>query len=419
MLEKALLVGLILPNQKYSSEYTLTELKNLCHACEIEPVEMVMQKSNNVNTATYVGSGKIEEIKLLVDTLDIEIVVFDDELSPSQLRNIEKALEVKIIDRSLLILDIFRKRAKTQEAILEVKLAQLRYMLPRLVGLNSSLSRQGGNSGSFSAKGPGEKKIELDRRKIVNEILILEQRLAQIKRNRQTQKERRKVSNTPIIALVGYTNSGKSTTMNTFLKENSKLQNKEVLSKDQLFATLDTSVRKIRLANKLEFMLIDTVGFVSKLPHHLINSFNSTLSDILDADLIIHVADVSSEYYQEHIEVTNQVLESLDAGGIPQLYLLNKADLLETQKPFYLGDNILFSNKTLFNLDEIYNYITQFSLKLSYERIEIKMPLNEAKLISYIEAFAVCNFKVYYDDFIYYDIHILKDQITKFIKFKC
>ncbi len=414
MTEKGIIVKVLLQQEKYNLEYEIDELTNLCDSCFIEIVDKFTQMMTKINKTTYIGSGKLEEIKMYLDNNDIDIVVFDDELSPTQLRNIENALDIKIIDRSMLILDIFRKRAKTNESILEVKLAQLKYLFPRLSGINSNLSRQGG----FQTKGPGEKQIELDKRKISEEINIIQNRLNTIKSQRYTQKQKRLQSKIPIVALVGYTNSGKSTTMNTFINNTSKKEEKLVYEKDQLFATLDTTVRKIKLSNKFEFMLVDTVGFISKLPHHLVNSFHSTLSDTLDADLILHVVDSSDLHYNKHIAVTNEVLNGIGANYIPQLYVLNKCDK-KCNIPFiYKDDYLEFSNKTLHNFDKITKYITNYFTNIYYQEIELHIPLYESKLISYLEGYAITKMKLFNDEFVYYKCHILKDDINKFIDFK-
>ncbi len=413
MNEKGIIVKVLLQEDKNMLKYDIEELTNLCNSCLIDVVDVMTQMIPSFNKATYIGSGKLDELKLLIDNNEIDIVVFDDELSATQLRNIEEKLEIKVIDRSMLILDIFRKRAKTNESILEVKLAQLKYLFPRLAGMNKDLSKQGG----FNTKGPGEKQIELDRRKILEEINNIENKLASSRKVRDIQKKKRLSCSLPIIALVGYTNSGKSTTMNTLIKETSKDESKLVYQKDQLFATLDTSVRNIKLNNKLEFMLIDTVGFISKLPHHLVNSFHSTLSDTLDADLILHVVDSSNEQYNKHVSVTNTVLDSIGASSIKQLYILNKCDK-QCNIPFLLNeDSISFSNHTLENFDDVIKYITSYCSKYFYTEVELHMPIYESKLISYLEGYAITTFKLFNNDFIYYKCHILNSEVKNYDNF--
>ncbi len=413
MNEKAIIVKVLQQEDKYNIEYDLEELTNLCNSCLIDVVDTMTQMISTFNKKTYIGSGKLLELKTLIENNDVSIVVFDDELSPTQLRNIEEVLEIKVIDRSMLILDIFRKRAKSNESILEVKLAQLKYLLPRLSSMNSDFSRQGG----FQTKGPGEKQIDLDKRKILEEIYLIESKLQQNRNTRMIQKQKRLNSSIPIVALVGYTNSGKSTTMNTLIKQTSNKEDKLVYEKDQLFATLDTSVRHIKLKNRFEFMLIDTVGFVSKLPHHLVNSFHSTLSDTLDADLIIHVVDSSNIHYNKHISVTNEVISSIGASSIKQLYLLNKCDK-QCSTPFLLKeDYISFSNKSLENFDKVLDYITNFFKNDLYIDVELHIPYTESKLISYLEGYAIKSYKLINTDFIYYKCSIKKDDILLFKDF--
>lgn len=413
MNEKAIIVKVLLQEEKNMLDYDIEELTNLCNSCLIDVIDTLTQMIPTFNKATYIGSGKLDELKTLIENNDATIVVFDDELSATQIRNIEEKLEIKVIDRSMLILDIFRKRAKTNESILEVKLAQLKYLFPRLSSMNKDLDRQGG----FQAKGPGEKQIDLDKRKILEEINFIESKIQNIRKNRDIQKQKRIHSDIPIIALVGYTNSGKSTTMNTLIKETSNNESKLVYQKDQLFATLDTSVRHIKLNNKLEFMLIDTVGFISKLPHHLVNSFHSTLSDTLDADLILHVVDSSNEHYNKHIHVTNTVLESIGASNIKQLYVLNKSDK-QSKIPFLLNeDHISFSNKTLDNYNGLIKYVTDFCKEKFYKEVELHIPIYESKLISHLEGYAITTFKLYNNEYIMYKCYIKNSEIKKYAEF--
>lgn len=414
MKDKALIAKVLLQENKYTMEYELKELTNLCKSCDIDVIDVLTQTINKINPTTYLGSGKLLELKTLVDETDVSLVVFDDELSPTQLRNIEECLDVRVIDRSMLILEIFSKRAKTNDSILEVKLAQLQYLFPRLTKKSKELSRQGG----FQSKGPGEKQIDLDKRKISEEILLIQNKLAQSRKNRFIKKQKRLDSNTPTIALVGYTNSGKSTTMNTLIKQTSKSEDKLVLAQDMLFATLDTSVRRIKLQNKLQFMLIDTVGFVSNLPHHLVNSFHSTLSDTLDADLIIHVVDSSNPHLNKQVAVTNNVLQSIGASHIKQVYLLNKADEKCDIPLVSNEDYIYFSNKTLENLDGLLSYITNFCLDNYYVPVELHIPMKESKLISYLEGYAITSIKLYTNELIYYKCYIESNKLDLFDDFR-
>ena len=389
-MEKAVLVGLDLNN---NIEYKMEELKNLAEACCIETVYVIIQKANEINNAFYVGSGKVKEIKMACNTYDADIVIFNNELSPAQIRNLENELDIKVIDRSLLILDIFAKRANTKESILEVELAQLRYMLPRLQGLRKSLSRQGGG---FNAKGPGEKKIELDRRHIEGEISKLKNEIAKINRSKETQKRRRLNENIPLVALVGYTNAGKSATMNTILSKYMNSEEKLVYEENMLFATLNTSVRRVKLKSNQEFLLSDTVGFVSDLPHHLVNSFKSTLNEVLDATLLLHIVDISNPFYKSQIETTNEVLASLGANHINTIYVFTKSDkLTEEFFPPY-PNSILISNKNFENIDILMNTIKD-TLYPDNEILDLFIPYEKSSLLSLLERRA-CIYKKSHND---------------------
>ena len=273
---KALLVGVNLDNDP-DFEHALNELENLAEACNMEVVGVETQKISQVNTGVYVGTGKVDEIKALAHMLDAELVIFDNTLSPMQLRNLKDIIERPILDRTHLILQIFSSRAKTREAQIQVETARLQYELPRLTGMGEILSRQGGGSGGLSNKGAGEKKLELDKRKIRHRISELKKELKEVEKNRETQRKRRLSQGIPQVALVGYTNAGKSTLMNALIDKYEKNDEKKVMAQDMLFATLDTTVRKIHLPDKKEFLLSDTVGFINKLPHNLVQAFHSTL----------------------------------------------------------------------------------------------------------------------------------------------
>ena len=294
LVERAVLVGVHEQNDEHF-DYAMEELRNLAGAIDVEVLGEVTQNLERRNPSHYVGKGKIEEIRNFYEELDANLVIFNDELSPSQIRNMEQELDCKVIDRTMLILDIFARRARTSEARMQVELAQLQYMLPRLVGLRASLGRQGGGTGGgLQNKGAGETKLELDRRKIEDQIAKLRRDLDHVKDQRETQRKQRKKSGIPVVSIVGYTNAGKSTLMNQLLVKMDADTSKQVYEENMLFATLDTSVREVKLADKKEFILTDTVGFVSKLPHHLVKAFRSTLEEARDADLLLHVVDVSN-----------------------------------------------------------------------------------------------------------------------------
>lgn len=292
----------------------------------MEVVGLITQKMEGINKAYYIGSGKVSEVKEFAAECEAEIVIFDNALSPSQIRNLQDAIDMPILDRTTLILDIFAIRAQTREAKLQVETARLQYLLPRLVGMHEALSRQGGASGSMSNKGTGEKKLELDRRKIEHRISELRKELDAVEQDRNTQRKKRMNSRIPQVALVGYTNAGKSTVMNQMVDRFTGNSEKKVLEKDMLFATLETSVRSIETGDNKPFFLVDTVGFIHNLPHGLIKAFHSTLEEVKYADLLIQVIDFSDEQYRQQMEVTKQTLQELDAGDIPMIYVYNKAD---------------------------------------------------------------------------------------------
>ena len=313
--EPTVLVGLITPQQSETQvrEY-LDELAFLCETAGAQPIARFTQKLDQPNSVTFVGKGKLDEIRAYVQENEIGMVVFDDELSPKQLRNIEKELQTKILDRTGLILDIFARRAQTAHAKTQVELAQYQYMLPRLTGLWTHLERQRGGVGM---RGPGEKQLETDRRIVLDKIARLKEELRDIDKQKSVQRKNR--GKMVRVALVGYTNVGKSTWMNVLSKS-------EVFAENKLFATLDTTVRKVIIDN-LPFLLSDTVGFIRKLPTQLVESFKSTLDEVREADLLVHVVDMSHPAFEEQIEVVNQTLAEITAGEEkPMLLLFNKID---------------------------------------------------------------------------------------------
>lgn len=323
--ERALLVG-VDTGEEQDFERSMEELKSLAEACNMQVVGVITQKMAAVNKALYVGTGKVTEIKEFAVKCGADIVIFDNALSPSQIRNLQDALDMPILDRTTLILDIFAIRAQTREAKLQVETARLQYLLPRLVGMHEALSRQGGASGSMSNKGTGEKKLELDRRKIEHRISELRKELEAVSMDRQVQRKKRMNSRTPQVALVGYTNAGKSTVMNQMVQKYIGNDEKKVLEKDMLFATLETSVRNIETGDNKPFFLVDTVGFIHKLPHGLVKAFHSTLEEVKYADLLVQVIDYSDEQYKQQMKVTKETLDELGAGDIPMIYVYNKAD---------------------------------------------------------------------------------------------
>ena len=313
--EKAILIGVVTPEQnKNQAEEYLEELAFLAKTAGAIPIKKITQKLSVPNNKTFIGKGKIEEVKQLAKEGEVELIIFDDDLSPVQIRNIERILECKILDRSNLILDIFASRARTANAKTQVELAQYQYLLPRLTRMWTHLERQ---KGGIGMRGPGETQIETDRRIIGQKISLLKKQLEKIDKQKITQRKGR--GSMIRLALVGYTNAGKSTLMN-------QLSKSEVFAEDKLFATLDTTIRKVVIEN-LPFLLADTVGFIRKLPHQLVDSFKSTLDEVRESDLLLHIVDISNPNFESQIEVVNQTLSEIGASDKPMILVFNKTDI--------------------------------------------------------------------------------------------
>ena len=341
-LQKVFLAGVDI-GEDVHFEQSIKELASLAEACFMEPAGCIVQTMPSVNKALCLGSGKVLEVKEAAKQAGAELVIFDNTLSPIQMRNLQKELELPVMDRTGLILEIFSNRAKTKEAKLQVETAKLKYMLPRLVGMHEALSRQGGASGSMSNKGAGEKKLELDRRRIEHRLAFLQRELREVSKERQVQRKQRENSSLKKVALVGYTNAGKSTIMNSMVSLFGGDEGKKVLEKDMLFATLETSVRRIQSKDHKDFFLSDTVGFIHKLPHDLVQAFRATLEEVASADLLLHVVDFSDPSYKQHMEVTRDTLVKLGAGDIPAICVYNKVDLTSSEVPSEKDDSIYLS----------------------------------------------------------------------------
>ena len=376
---RAVLVGL---QRDEDISYSMEELKGLAEAAGAEVLGSMVQNLEKPNTATLIGKGKVEELAEMVKNMEADTVIFNDELTGMQLRNLEDAAGVRVIDRTILILDIFASRASSKEGKLQVELAQLQYRMPRLTGFGKSLSRLGGGIGT---RGPGEKKLETDRRHIEKRMYDIKSELAQIKNTRGVQRARREKSEIPVVALVGYTNSGKSALMNRLLSMTEK-EDKAVFEKNMLFATLDTQQRSVTLDTNHQFILVDTVGFVSKLPHSLVDSFKATLEEVAYADLLLHVVDSSYENHDFHIEVTNKVLEEIGAGDKEKIMVFNKIDLVEDPSsvlPVAGEDNIYISAKYGRNIDGLVDLIKSKIFK-DLVRAKLLVPYSRGDISSYI-----------------------------------
>ena len=380
---RAILVGVSLGED---IDYSMQELEGLAEADGIEVLGIMTQNAEKINAATFIGSGKLKELAEFVENMDADLVVFNDELSGMQLRNIEDVCGCRIIDRTILILDIFADRATSMEGKLQVELAQLQYRMPRLLGFGKSLSRLGGGIGT---RGPGETKLETDRRHIQHRMDEIRKTIAEVKANRSVQRSRREKSGLPIAALVGYTNAGKSSIMNRLLALNEK-EEKQVFEKDMLFATLDTAQRLITLDDRCSFILIDTVGFVSKLPHALVDAFKATLEEVTYADLLIHVVDASFEGSDFQTEVTRNVLRELGAEGKPTLTVYNKTDLLSAEeladRQLTSGKDSLFvSTKTGQGYEELLAKI-RGALYADLQTVRLLIPYEKGSIVSAILA---------------------------------
>lgn len=416
MQERAVLVGVELDRDE-QFDYSMEELASLAEACGVEVSGAVTQGLDRVNPSHYIGSGKVKEIKAFHDETGSNIVIFNDELSPSQIRNLETELETKVIDRTMLILDIFARRAKTKEAQMQVELAQLQYMLPRLVGLRASLSRQAGSTGGgVATRGPGETKLELDRRKIEDQIARLRRELESVKVHRETQRKRRVKREVPVVSLVGYTNAGKSTIMNGMLSGLGEDGGRQVLEKDMLFATLDTSVRNIHLEDNREFLLTDTVGFVGRLPHHLVKAFRSTLEEAADADLLLQVVDVSHPEYRYMMEVTEETLSDIGIEGIPELFVYNKSDLAGLEHPRVQDSSIWMSAK---DEEDIHVLTRLISSKVfgDYVRCRLLVPFDRGDIVSWVNEHADVRETEYTEDGTLMEVDMREADRNRFSEF--
>ena len=412
MNKRGIIVGLNKDNQVDYTE-SMVELENLCEACDIQVVAHMVQNAKKINAKYYIGSGKLEELAYLRAVQEIDIVVFNNELSASQIKNIEDAVGCRVIDRTVLILDIFGERAKTREAKLQVEVASLEYALPRLIGANENLGRQGGGVGTKN-KGAGEKKLELDRRQVEEKIAALNNELEKLKGQRTTQRNKRRKSHLPTVALVGYTNAGKSTIMNRLVSQFNKGEEKLVFEKNMLFATLETSVRSIKLPDHRAFLLSDTVGFVSNLPHHLVKAFRSTLEEVCEADLLIHVVDLSSPHYKKQIEVTNETLKQIGAEHVPMIYVYNKVDLTdELEMDSIEQEGIKISAKQNRGMEALIETICE-EIFAEYIKTQLFIPYKDLNLISKINEDCMVKGQAYKEEGVVLDIECMTTYADKY-----
>ena len=406
----AILVGLQL-NEDIS--YSMEELAGLAEAAGVEVLGQLIQNLERPNTATFIGKGKVEELAEMCRNMGADTVIFNDELSGVQLRNLEEKIGVRVIDRTILILDIFASRATSKEGKLQVELAQLQYRMPRLLGFGLSMSRLGGGIGT---RGPGEKKLETDRRHIAKRMDDIRKELAQLKNTRSVQRSQREKSEIPVVALMGYTNSGKSALMNQMLSLSEK-EDKIVMEKDMLFATLDTAQRNIHIDKNHEFILIDTVGFVSKLPHSLVQAFKATLEEVTYADLLLHVVDSSYENYDFHIEVTDKVIDEIGAGGKEKLMVYNKIDKIDELPVDATGhDRVFISAKRGDNIDQLMEMIKE---RIFSDRVvaELMIPYSRGDISSYLCEKAVVMEMDYREEGTYFKVELNQADYNRLKKY--
>lgn len=409
VIERVVLIAVETSSQDDTDE-CLDELSELVKTAGAVEVGRIVQRREKAHNVTYIGKGKVDEVKDLVFETEATGVVCDDELSPVQLKNLENMLGIKVMDRTMVILDIFAKRASTSEGKLQVELAQLKFAATRLVGLRSSLSRLGGGIGT---RGPGEKKIEMDRRLIHERISWLKAQLSEVKKHRDLIRDKRNASNAFVVAIVGYTNAGKSTLLNA-------LTGADVLSEDQLFATLDPTTRKLGLSGGQEVLLTDTVGFIRKLPHHLIEAFKSTLEEAKYADLILHVVNTASPEYDSQMLVVYDTLKSLGAGEKELITAFNKVDMLDETleksvfRDFHADKVVQISAKTGYGLDELKQVMEEI-IRQKKVLLEKVYPYAEAGKIQLIRKFGELLSEEYRDDGIFVKAFVPGEMYGKLV----
>ena len=412
-LTRAILVG-VSYDDRDDFEASMDELKGLAEAAGAEVLGAMVQPRQRPDKATYIGSGKVAELTEMCRNMEANAVIFNNELSGAQLRNLEEAVGVTILDRTILILDIVAERASSAEGRLQVELAQLQYRLPRLTGFGRSLSRTGGGIGT---RGPGEKKLEIDRRHIQSRMDEIRKEIKEVQRSREVRRSRREKSEIPVVALVGYTNAGKSALMNALLRRSEK-EDKAVYEENMLFATLDVSQRKIRLDSNREFILIDTVGFVSRLPHSLVEAFKGTLEEVLYADVLVEVADVSSADCEFKMNVTASALDEIGAGDIPRIVAFNKIDLLAEGEavPLIPEKSFSISAKKEIGIDELLEAVSGV-IYSNLRRIALKIPYDQGQLSSYFMEKCSVHKMEYQEDGIYFEVDLNAADYNRLAKY--
>ena len=398
-IEKVILVGLnITSTVKRQGDIdiydSMKELEELAEAANTMILGTVIQNKDSYDVAYNIGKGKAQELAEMAKNMEADTIIFNEGLSGVQIKNLEEVTNVKVIDRATLILDIFASRALSKEGKLQVELAQQKYRSSRLIGLGSQMSRLGGGIGT---RGPGEKQLEIDKRHIRQRIIDIQRELKEITKNRQTQRSSRMKSNMPLVALVGYTNSGKSTILNEIIKTHKDYdKSKEVDAKDMLFATLDVQLRKATLPSNSDFLITDTVGFVSSIPHDLIDAFKATLEEVKYADLLLHVVDLSNDKHKLQMDTTNKVLSEIGVENKKMLYVFNKADKVDYDTKVYVDDPfVIISATKRYNLDKFYEMIED-CLNKSKKKVKMLIPFAKSEIISKLHE--KYNFEEEYDE---------------------
>lgn len=403
---KCLLITVTYPNMYYEYVRSSNEMIELAKACDLEVLGFVHQNLTSITPKSFIGPGKVDEIKLLLD--DYDVVLFDDDLSPMQMNFLSEEWDITLYDRTNIILQIFASRAKSKEARLQVEIATYQYMLPRLVGMKSHLH---GQLGGKNFRGSGEKQIDLDKRIIYNQLLLANKALKEMVNHRQIQRSKRKKNEVPVIALVGYTNSGKSTLLNQFIAQ----EEKKVFAKDLLFATLETSSRKIEIQGH-DAIMVDTVGFIERLPHHLVKAFRATLEEVIEADVLIHVIDSNNEDHVRHIEVTNHVIDALGGSHIPMIYAYNKVDTLQYYTMEEFTPSVYLSAKEGTGLEQLQNEIRLILFK-EYVRVMLYIPYDQGEVFQELtRSFSIIDTK-YTEDCIEVFVEGLQYQLEKYLIF--
>jgi len=404
--EKAILIAICPQNKEEEVNSAIDELEELAKTAGASTLVKVIQNRDKPHPATYFGKGKVEELKEMVDQYEITTIICDDELSPAQLKNLSEALDVKIVDRPILIMDIFARHAHTKEGILQVEMAQMRYRLSRLSGLGKSLSRLGGGIGT---RGPGEKKLETDKRHIRRRIDMLKEELEKIHSSRHLLREGRAKQGKPIIAIVGYTNAGKSTLLNY-------LTDAGVLQEDMLFATLDPTTRNMVLPEGKEVLMVDTVGFIRKLPHHIVEAFKSTLEEVVYADVLIHMVDATSPDANKHIQVVHETLQELGAEDTPMLTVLNKCDRANVDEDLWDEKaiaNIRVSALTGDGIPRVLEALEQHLLQ-GQRLMKIIVPYHQGQILQKLRTYGQILEESYVNEGTYVEVYIEEAYINKY-----